>query len=331
MLMNSYFLGVDIGNTKSHALIIDESGMATGFGMSGPGNHESLGTDGSIKILHDVVGKALQQAKIDISSVSGAGFGIAGFDWPSDRALMDQVINTLGMNSPYEVVNDGMIGLFAGAKKNWGVVVSSGTSSNARGRDQNGKIGRMTGNGMYFGETGGGTELVWKAVAEISRTWSKRGPKTTLSQIFVDHLGSKDVGDLLEGLARGRFEVNATDAPLVFDAASKGDAVAQDIIRWLGAGLADLAIGIINQLGFHDLEFEVVMAGSVYRGSALIAETMHEIIHKVAPGATLVRLDAPPVVGAVMLGMEQANIDYTPLRETIIKSSNNLLKKNEKH
>ena len=32
-----YFLGVDIGGTKSHALIADENGQAVGFGQAGAG------------------------------------------------------------------------------------------------------------------------------------------------------------------------------------------------------------------------------------------------------------------------------------------------------
>ena len=32
----AYFLGIDIGGTKSHALIADEEGRAVGFGQAGP-------------------------------------------------------------------------------------------------------------------------------------------------------------------------------------------------------------------------------------------------------------------------------------------------------
>ena len=42
----NYFLGIDIGATKSHALIADENGCAVGFGQGGPGNHEVVGYEG---------------------------------------------------------------------------------------------------------------------------------------------------------------------------------------------------------------------------------------------------------------------------------------------
>ena len=41
-----YFLGADLGATKTHTLIVDENGNMLGFGESGPGNHETVGYDG---------------------------------------------------------------------------------------------------------------------------------------------------------------------------------------------------------------------------------------------------------------------------------------------
>lgn len=320
-----YFLGVDVGNTKCHALIVDESGTAVGFGAGGPGNHEVLGPDGFRDALHVVVNAALNNAGLKPEHISGAGFGIAGYDWPSDGALMHQVIDTLGMNAPYQFVNDAMIGLIAGAKQGWGVAVSAGTSCNCRGRNRAGKEGRVTGNGQWFGEYGGGIELVYKAYDAMAREWSLRGPKTLITQIFVEHYQVNGVLDLLEGVARERLRMRATDAELVFKAFHQGDAVAESIIRWMSQELAGLAIGVIHQTEIESLEFEVVLAGSFYKGTPLIEKVMHETIHTVAPGATLVRLNAPPVVGAAMLGMEQVGINFTQYRDHIIETTNRQL------
>jgi hypothetical protein len=69
--------------------------------------------------------------------------------------------------------------------------------------------------------------------------------------------------------------------------------------------LADLAIGIIRQLELENDQFEVVLSASFFNGSPLTAQWMGEAVRKAAPGAKLVRLEAPPVAGAVLLGMEQ--------------------------
>ena len=41
-----YFLGVDIGATKSHALIVAENGRAVGFGQGGSGYYYHYGRYG---------------------------------------------------------------------------------------------------------------------------------------------------------------------------------------------------------------------------------------------------------------------------------------------
>ena len=102
------------------------------------------------------------------------------------------------------------------------------------------------------------------------------------------------------------------------------------MIRWAGRELGSLAIGVIRQLGFEALDFEVVQIGSLYNGSPAMSETMLATIHEVAPGANAVRLTAPPVVGGVLLGMEKAGVDYPPLRQTLIQTTTILLKQGEK-
>lgn len=319
--MTRYFLGVDIGSTKSHALIATEYGEVVGFGTGGAGNHESQGLDGFQRTLHTVVNAALKDSRLSKTDIVGMGYGIAGYDWPSDRPLMNRVIDTLGINAPYDAVNDSLMGLIAGSKHGWGVGVTSGTSCNCRGRDKSGREGRVTGNGSLFGEYGGGGEIVHRCMDVISRAWSLRGPETLLSELFVRHLGAKNVEDMLEGIARGRYRVQATDAPVFFEALAKGDAVAGRLLEWISRELGNLAIGVIRQLQFEALEFEVVLAGSFFKGSPKIAEYMRDEIHQVAPGAALVRLEAPPVVGPALLGMEAAGVDFTAVRERLIEAT----------
>lgn len=316
--MTAYFLGVDIGNTKSHALITDDTGEIVGFAAGNPGNHEVLGVEGFQQALQQVVQAALDDARLAKHHIVGAGYGIAGYDWPSDLGLMTSAISRLGLGGAYRVVNDSVIGLVAGAEKGWGVVVSAGTSSNCRGRDAHGREGRVTGNGATFGEYGGGVELVYRALQAIARAWSRMAPPTMLTELFIEHVGARDVEDFLEGIARGYYRVGAGEAPLVFQAVLAGDPIACDALTWISRELGLLAIGVIRQLELEAQPFDVVLAGSFYKGSPLIAQTMSETIHAVAPQARLVRLEAPPVVGGVLLGMEAAAFDFIAVRERLI-------------
>jgi N-acetylglucosamine kinase-like BadF-type ATPase len=101
--MALYFLGVDIGGTKSHALIADAAGNALGFGVFGPGNHESVGYDGLRRALQAVTEKSLGMAVISREDITAAGFGVAGYDWPGERQPTLEAIQTLGISAPWRL------------------------------------------------------------------------------------------------------------------------------------------------------------------------------------------------------------------------------------
>ncbi len=329
--MIHYYLGFDTGATKSHALVADESGRALGLGEGGAGNPMDIGYDSLAALLRTITQEALSAAGISESQIAGAGFGIAGYDWPSQRMPILQAIDTLGLRAPVEIVNDAIVGLLAGAAEGWGIAIVAGTSCNAWGWDQERHMGRMTGF-SWLGEAAGAHELIHKALQAVAHEWTRRGPPTRLTQAFVDLTGSHGVEDLLEGLTLDRIRLGAEAAPLVFQVAADGDPVAHELILWAGRELGDMACGVIRQLGFdrtgpiQALEFDVVLAGSFFNGSPLLAEAIRDTIHPVAPGARLVRLHVPPVVGGVLLGMEQAGAQPSAVRETLIESTDELLR-----
>jgi N-acetylglucosamine kinase-like BadF-type ATPase len=320
-----YFLGIDIGATNSHGLIADEHGRAAGFGQAGGGNHERVGWDGFRQVLQTVTDRALASAGITKAQLSGVGLGMGGYDWPEDREPIRRRLELLGLNAPYEFVNDAIIGLLAGSTAGWGVAIVAGTGSNCWGRDQWGNEGRVTGEGFRFAEYAGASDLVAKAIQVVSLAWSRRGPATQLTETLLAETQAADVTDLLAGLARQRYKLTSDHAPLVFQVATAGDPVAQEIIRWAGRELGDLANGVIRQLGFEQENFEVVLVGSLYNGSPVLVNTLQETIQEVAPQAKLVRLQAPPVMGGVLLAMEQVNLETAAIRPTLINSTNALL------
>lgn len=319
--MDRYFLGIDIGASKSHALIADEDGNAVGFGKAGSGNWESVGWERTRQVFHQITDMALASALINKDQIAGAGFGIAGYDWPEDLQPHQEIVDSLGLNGPSYLTNDTIIGLVAGASEGWGVVVSAGTSNNCRGRDRNGKEGRVTGSGEMFCEYGGAGQIVRRAVQAISLAWSLRGPETRLTDAFLEVTKAQNATDLLAGLIRGRYHLSASIAPIVFAVAEDGDPVAQGIIHWAGDELGNLALGVARQLNFLDTEFEVVLAGSLYKGGAALVNALRGAIHAEAPGAHLVRLNAPPVVGGVLLGMESVNLEIAKIRPKLLNTT----------
>ena len=160
----------------------------------------------------------------------------------------------------------------------------------------------------------------------ITFEWARRGPATALSPAFLQHTGAKDLDELVEGLYLGRFDLTPALILLVFEIARQGDPQALEVIRWAGSELGMMAVSVVNQLELQDKVFDVVLIGSLYDGHPLMIESMRATIHRIAPGARLVRLAVPPVVGGVVLGMQAVGQDATPVRPKLIETTGKLLK-----
>jgi N-acetylglucosamine kinase-like BadF-type ATPase len=324
-----YFLGVDVGGTKTHAMITDENGRACGFATGGPGNWEGVGYDGLTRVLLDVSQRAANAARLKLNQIAGTGMGIGGFDWPSQRQPHLDAIRPLGLHCPLEIVNDATLGILAGASEGWGISIVAGTGCNARGWSQDHKRqGRAVGgNSHWSGEYAGGFDIASRAMQAVAFEWLKRGPATGLTPAFIRYFSARDLDDLIEGVYLQRYRFDHDLVMLVFELARQGDPQALDVMRWAGRELGEIGVGVINQLGFQQEKFDVVLIGSLYDGHPLLCESLRETILKTAPGAILVRLTVPPVVGAVLLGMEQAGLNGVSLRDELIRTTRELVER----
>lgn len=321
-----YFLGIDVGSSKTHALIAGETGQCVGFGKSGGGNHQGVGYDGFFHVIEESFQGALQMSGVDKAHIAGAGFGVAGYDFPSDRESHLCEIARLGVSCPVEIVNDGVNGLLAGATRGIGVNVTAGSSNNARGRNKDGKEGRIVGNGAPFGEYGGGMEIVQHGLQKVNHAWIKRIPPTRLTQIYLNATGAKNEMDLMEGLSNEQYHLFPFIAVEVIQAARDGDAAAQEVICRAGEELGWLAVAVARQIGMENDEVEVIQSGSVFAAGGIIMDPMKDIVLKHCPRSKLKRLDGAPVVGAVILGMEAAGFDGYAVRDVMVKTAKEIIK-----
>jgi hypothetical protein len=102
------------------------------------------------------------------------------------------------------------------------------------------------------------------------------------------------------------------------------------VIRWAGEELGWLAVAVARQIEMENDEVEIIQSGSVFDAGEIIMNPMRDLVMKYCPHAKLIRLDGPPVVGAVILGMEQAGFDGYPVRDEMIRSAKKVISEKEK-
>jgi len=320
------YLGIDIGSSKTHAIIADESGRCVGFGKSSGGNPQTVGYDRLQHVLIESFEQAMQMSAVDPARIAGAGFGVAGYDFPSDREAHLNTISALGLSCPLEVVNDGVPGLLAGATRGVGVNVTAGSGVNCRGRGRDGREGRIVGNGSEFGEHGGAFEIVQRGLHMVNYAWIKRIPPTALTPIYLRAAGAKDELDLMEIVSNGKYDLDPFLAVEVVEAAWAGDPAAVEVIRWAGEELGWLAVSVARQIGMENEAVEIIQSGSIFDAGEILTKPMCEVVLRHCPRARISRLDGPPVVGAVLLGMEQAGFDGYSVRGYLVKTAKELIK-----
>jgi len=304
-----YYLGLDAGGTKTFCLIADEQGRIKGFGRAGSGNYEVHGVEPAAIENRNAVEAALADAGLTFAEITSIGMGIAGADLPEDYDMLEQAIFTpLFGDTPRVFRNDSMAGLRGGTRQPYGIVVACGTGCVCAGVNRAGDHARVGGLGEEFGDrcTGSGIgrhglESVWRARDGIIG-------ETALTDQFVRRAGCRDVEELFYKCYRQEigYEDLEPMAKLVFDAAFDGDATACGILEQGGRYLGAMANAVGRHLGMCQETFEVVMAGSVFKGrSPVLVDAMRTAIHRQCPKARLVMPIFEPVVGALLLGMEQ--------------------------
>lgn len=309
-----FFLGIDAGATKTHALVADQDGHVRGLGEAGPGNWEGVGLEGAYLAYAAAMEMALAEAGLQVSDLCAAGYGLAGMDWPSDEARLGAVLDRLGVPGPRLLVNDAYAALRAGTRAGYGVAAIAGTGTTVAGCTRQGQRFRTFGEGMALGDIGGAGDIVFFALRAVAHAYTGRGQPTALTGRFLELYGLQSTAELAEKICRHEVErPRAALAPLVFETALAGDAVAQGVIRHVGGELGANVAAVARQLALAGTAFELVLAGGVFQAqSNLFVDAVLEPVRAESPAVQPVVLHTAPVVGSLLLGMDAAGVQVAP-------------------
>lgn len=303
-----YYLGLDAGGTKTFCLLGDEAGRVLGFGQGGAGNYEMNGVDPARVEIRKAVGDALKEAGIRLEDLSGIGMGIAGADIPEDYEMLDrEIFIPLFGSLPRVFRNDSMAGLRGGTRDPFGIVIACGTGCVCAGVNRRGQETRVGGLGDTFGDMVSGSSIGAEGLKAVWRYRDGILGETRLAAKFLERSGCHDLDELFYKMYRGQITYADLKpmAKLVFEAAFECDTIACDILEWGGRYLGQMVNGVARKLDMGRDLFDVVMAGSVFKGvSPVLIDSMRTVIHRECPRARLIMPAFEPVVGALLLGME---------------------------
>jgi N-acetylglucosamine kinase-like BadF-type ATPase len=301
-------LAVDGGNSKTDVALLSEDGRLLAAIRGPTSSHQAVGVDRGMERLATLVADAHANAGAGAPERATVGvYCLAGADTAKDIRLLTSHLAAREFAVTDLLRNDAFAALRGGTDRGWGVVVICGHGVNTAGVAPDGRTARLDALGEFSGDWGGGTDVGWEGVAAAVRARDGRGPRTVLERSVPAHFGLATPHALTMALYDERIPPRrvAELAPVVFAAAMDGDAAARAIADRLADEIVAMAGAMLRRLRLTRLDPEVVLGGGVFRTPDVAFRSRIQAgVQAIAPRATLVRSDAPPVAGAALLGLD---------------------------
>jgi len=324
-------VAVDGGNSKTDLALIGGDGTLLAS-VRGPGMPHRLSEE-NVKIIADLLRSAVKAAyptsggtEPMLSNIARDTVAcVANVDLPDDERQLERMLadqgwtqSTLVANDTFAVLRAGLDDVpAAGADRLWGVGVTCGAGINCAGMAPDGRKAGFLALGHITGDWGGGGALGMDAQWWAIRAEDGRGPQTVLRQIVPAHFGLTEPSELAVALHLGKigFDRIGELARLVFDAADSGDQVARDLVLKLANEIVLMAGAVIRRLDLTGAAVPVILGGGVIAArNPLLIDAITAQMADLAPDSTVRVIEAAPVAGAGLLGLDRIGAPVSAMR-----------------
>ncbi|MBB2986836.1 N-acetylglucosamine kinase [Terracoccus luteus] len=326
-----HHLGVDAGGTSTRAVVLTPDGRCLGHGRAGSGNPISSGPAHAGDSLHRAVSAALVAAGLSGATVVSTSVAMAGGSSVTDDseagAAIHGAVARAGVTTPVTMEQDLLALYFSGSPDPDGHSLVAGTGAAAVRVEGGEVVATCDGLGWLLGDDGSGFWIGQQVARAVGAALDGRSPDTALTALLLtalevtdgpsdDHAsaaaatvpgGHQHEGPLHE-LVKRLYALPpvhlARFAPLAFEAADTGDAVAADIVERAGRALATTLGAVLRpEAGPHP----VVLGGSVLVAQPAPRTAVRASL--VAAGHTGEVIVVPDgLVGAAVLSLRRAGL-----------------------
>lgn len=302
-------LAIDGGNSKTDLALVRADGAVLALARGPQSSPHSLGVDGCIGVLEELLAQAVADAGIPNGSGPVADVGellLAGVDFPSEEAEVHSAASSRGLAATVSVGNDTFAVLRAGTELGWGVAVVCGAGINCVGVAPDGRQARFPALGWITGDWGGGYDVGLSAVSAAARSEDGRGEQTSLEHAVPAHFGLTTPTELAEAFHRRRIaERRVIELAPVVLAEAAHDGVAGAIVDRLADEVVALIRVALERLELTGAPVEVVLGGGLLQsGDERLVGAIRAGLRTVAPAGTAHVTSSPPIVGAALLGLD---------------------------
>ena len=311
-------LGIEGGGTKTEWLYVDESGVSMRSGVLSASNLR-LVSDGFLEELFRVLPPEATQV----------GVFLAGCATEADRQRLRTCVERVWPQAETVVGGDRESGFAAAFGGDDGVAVIAGTGSAITGR-RAGHYEKAGGWGQLLGDIGSGYHLAVQALRHVLWTYDLTRRVTQPGENILCALALNRLEELVSWAEEADKMAVAKLAPVVFQAAAKGDEEMSAILERGACALADGACATIARLGF-EAPPEIKLQGGLFLHHPEYAERFFRRISETIPGARVSVCTESGAAGSVWLAAHrqlgalqpmEPEIDLTEMALALTEQSN---------
>jgi N-acetylglucosamine kinase-like BadF-type ATPase len=306
-------LAIDGGNSKTDVALVGWDGTVLAA-LRGPGaSHEAHGIDGAMSRLGEMIREVADKAGLDGTATSTSGVArhlsacLAGADLPEEEEALTSALLAQGWSESAVALNDTFAILRGGVDAPWGVAVTCGAGINCVAVGPSGAVARYLAFGTLTGDWGGGGGLAGAVMWHAMRAWDGRAPATALGDAAAACFGLASVQDVAIAVHKGEISHAALHrlTSVLFAVAAEGDQVALQLVERQATEICSMAEAAMRRIDLAPAGTPVVLGGGILEArNPLLLAAIDRQLAVLAPGATARVLDAPPIAGAALLGLD---------------------------
>ncbi len=219
-------LGIDGGGTGCRAALATATGEILGRGRSGPANIRT-DLEGARENIVEAARLAFSDAGLDpaLFNSTDAVLGLAGANVGDYKQRLEAILPF--RNS--EVENDSLISLEGALGENDGAIAALGTGTVYLAR-RAGRLNPLGGWGFQVGDLGSGARIGRDLLQETLLVHDRIRPGSPLTDFMLDRFKG-DPSEIVEFTTTAKPGDYGLFAPMVFEHAGKGDAIAARIVE----------------------------------------------------------------------------------------------------
>ncbi len=233
--------------------------------------------------------------------IARAGVFLAGCGTEEDRHSLTRLCAEVWPQGKNVVGSDRDSGLAAALGAGDGIVVNAGSGSSVTGRRDK-RVENAGGWGHILGDVGGGYYLSLQALRLILREYDLHRGEVQFTSRILRALSLNTLDELVRwAQTADKMEV-AMLAPVVFEAATGGDARVMEIIEEGARVLCEYTEAVATRL--HVLAPKVVLLGGLFQRDSIYNHTFRRRLKKALPDARVSNSERAPEFGAAWLAAE---------------------------